>query len=242
MLIGSFSATCNVSVLIDAGAGRDTGLRDNGCLQQLANSRNPYGKDGVILSMDWIGRREQLLMLGVMILTGAWGYSIDRIVGGGLLGAIVYSLLGVVFVGVLLFGLTQGLPKTEVNRPVVAAGALLLFGLVASVQYELIPRLTERINLLLLGASSVGLGVVIGFVSADDATTGLVHGILTGGVTALLLVFIAVQQSFSMRPALTGIVLIVLILGPPILGVIVGIGGAIGGSCHSISLPKGAAE
>lgn len=151
------------------------------------------------------------------------------------MGAIVYALTGGLFVGVLLFGLKQGLPETEVKRLNVVVGATVLFGVFAVIQYEMLSGVSERMELLVLGSSCVGLGMIIGFVSGDDSMSGLVHGIETGGMTALLLVLIAIQQSFSMRPALPWIVLWVLILGPPILGFIVGVGGAIGGSLHSIA-------
>lgn len=190
--------------------------------------------------MDWLGRREKQLVLAVMVLTGAWGFWVDRIVGGGIVGAVVYSLLGALFVAVLLYGLTEGLPETQINRPVIAVGAILLFGIFAAVQYEILGGISEQAGLLIIGASSVGFGVVIGYISGDDTTSGLVQGMATGVAAAFLLVLIAIQQSLSMRPALTGIILIALIIGPPILGVIVGIGGAIGGSIHSFTPVKSA--
>lgn len=178
--------------------------------------------------MEWLTRREKQGLVVLVLFFSFWGYWIERV-----LGAVVAAVATVVVAGVLYFGLKRGLSQTDVNRWFVGVGAVLLFAWFAGLQYDILPLDGVTVERIAILASSLVVGVGVGYAGGSDALTGLVYAVLTGGVTGVLLVFIAVQAAFSVQPNLEMVVVWVILLGPPVFGFVVGIGGAVGGALQS---------
>ena len=140
------------------------------------------------------------------------------------------TVLGVLVLGGLRLGLTHILDGSDVTWWSVITAAVLLFGVFVITLYGPLQRYREATTLLILGGSSVGLGVFVGYVGGESSATGLAHGLLAGGISGLLVVLIATHQSFSMQPALTVIVLLSGVLAPLVFGFLCGLGGVIGGA------------
>lgn len=169
----------------------------------------------------------------VLLVSTALGYRISG--SRAAVTATGATVLGIIVVGVLRIGLSSVLHPTDVRWWGVVSGGLLLFGVSVFTYYYLILRYTGEMSLSILAISSVGIGVGVGYVNGEDTSTGLVHGVLAGGVGGLLFIIIATQQSFSMGPALNMIVLLSGVLAPLIFGVLCGLGGVVGGAVSAAS-------
>ncbi|WP_135824743.1 hypothetical protein [Halorussus ruber] len=142
---------------------------------------------------------------------------------GGAIGAIAFALgLGVVGGLLLAVGTTVGGPDDILVRPAVG-GAVAVAGwaiLGASVLEPGAPMWTYLVAAALVG---VALGT-----ACESAAGGLWHGTLAGGAGGVLTVYLAIYESFTMRPELGGIVLLGGVVAPLALGVAGGLGGAVG--------------
>jgi hypothetical protein len=156
------------------------------------------------------------------VAAGALGYATGG-ADGGAIGAIAFAL-GVGMVAGLLWvvGATVGRPARTRIRPVtagaIAVAGWTLFG--ASVLDSGPPMWTY------VAAASL-VGVPLG-TTAESPRSGLWHGLLACGSGGVLTVYLSIYESFTMRPELTGIVIIGGLLAPLALGVAGGLGSAVG--------------
>ena len=154
--------------------------------------------------------------------------------GRGAVTAAGAMVLGMLVLSGLRLGLTHILDGSGVTWWSVITTAVLLFGVFVITLYGPLQRYREVIILLILGGSSVGLGVFVGYVGGENPVTGLAHGLLAGGVGGLLVVLIATHQSFSMQPALNVIVLLSGVVAPLTVGILCGLGGVVGGEIRAL--------
>lgn len=161
-----------------------------------------------------------------LIVTGAIGY-----LAGGQKGTI--TLIAAVGLGVgtlaLLLGAVTSLSDSTTwpSRSIFIVSVGSLFSFLLAVTYG-IPPLPDGILIPLVIGGTVLIGVLTGYRSDNRVTTGILHGMMIGGSTGILVVFIAAQKSFGMRPALDFIVLISGVVAPLVFGVVCGISGGVG--------------
>jgi len=158
-----------------------------------------------------------------LLVAGGLGYATAGLDGGtiaalafGLGAAVVFALLSAIDAAV-------GKPDRTAFRPV-AVGACAFAGLFVLASSS---PLADRVPL----AGYLGAGALVGAgVGATTATptSGLWHGTYGGGVGGLFVVYVAIYESFTMRPALGGLVTIAGVLAPAALGILGGLGGAVG--------------
>lgn len=166
-----------------------------------------------------------VLMAGDLT-AGALGYATGGL-DGGAIGAIAFTLgLGVVVGLLLAVGTTVGGPDDILVRPAVG-GAVAVAGwaiLGASVLEPGAPTWTYLVAASLVGTS---LGT-----ACESPAGGLWHGTLAGGAGGVLTVYLAIYESFTVRPELWGIVVIGSVVAPLAFGVAGGLGGAVGVVTH----------
>ena len=153
---------------------------------------------------------------------GALGYATGG-ADGGAIGAIAFALgVGIVAGLLLAVSVTVGRPARTRIRPV-TAGAIAVAGwtvIGVSVLDSTPPMWTY------LAAASL-VGVPLG-TTAESARSGLRHGLLACGSGGVLTVYLSIYESFTMRPELTGIVILSGLLAPLALGIAGGLGSAVG--------------
>jgi uncharacterized membrane protein len=146
---------------------------------------------------------------------------------GGAIGAIAFALgVGIVAGLLLVVGVTVGRPAQTRIRPV-TAGAIAVAGwtvIGVSVLDSGPPGWTYVAAASLVGVS---LGT-----TAESPQSGLWHGLLTCGSGGVLTVYLSIYESFTMRPELTGIVILGSFLVPLALGIAGGLGSAVGVLTH----------
>lgn len=146
---------------------------------------------------------------------------------GGAIGAIAFALgLGVVGGLLFLVGTAVGKPAETRVRPAVA-GTLAVAGwaiLGAAVLEPGAPLWTYV-------AAAALVGVAVG-TACESSASGLWHGTLAGGAAGVLTVYLAIYESFTMRPELGGIVVIGGVVAPLVFGIAGGLGGAVGTVTH----------
>ncbi len=143
---------------------------------------------------------------------------------GGAIAALSFGLGGAVVLALLsAIDAVVGKPDRTAFRPVAAVACAFagLFVLASS------PPLAGRVPLAgYLGIGAL-VGAVVGATTASPAS-GLWHGTYGGGVGGLLVLYVAIYESFTIRPALGGVVAIAGAVAPAVLGLLGGLGGAVG--------------
>jgi hypothetical protein len=143
---------------------------------------------------------------------------------GGAIAALAFGLAAAVVFGLLwTVDAAVGRPDRTAFRSVaVAACSFALLFVLASAS-----PLAGRVPL----AGYLGAGALVGAgvgATAGSPASGLWHGTYGGGVGGLLVVYVAIYESFTMRPALGGVVAIAGVLAPAALCLLGGLGGAVG--------------
>lgn len=168
--------------------------------------------------------RTKVLLAGLLaLLAGATlGYATGS-ADGGITAAVAVALgLGV------LAGLARAVSAT-VGRPTRTRTAATLAGGLGIAGWTVVSTLVLQPGLPLwvyVGVVSL-VGVLLG-VACESPVSGLWHGTLAGGVGGVLTVYLAIYESFTMRPEMGGIVLIAGVLAPLAFALAGGLGGAVG--------------
>jgi len=158
-----------------------------------------------------------------LLAAGGLGYATAGL-DGGAIAALAFGLGAAVVFGLLwAVDAAVGKPGRTSFGPVAVAACTFagLFVLASS------SPLAGRVPLAgYLGAGAL-VGAGVGATAASPAS-GLWHGTYGGGVGGLLVVYVAIYESFTIRPALGGVVAIAGVLAPAALGLLGGLGGAVG--------------
>lgn len=155
----------------------------------------------------------------------ALGYAFHGVEGAAIAGVAFALAVGVVPALLLVANALGGKPLDP--SPWDALPAVLpLLALLAVSNY--VPRVERVLSLELVAGTLLAVGLALGVVRGRFRR-GLWQGIVAGGATGVAFVFVSIHRSFTMRPALGGVVLASGIVAPLIGGVLVGAGGALGG-------------
>lgn len=157
------------------------------------------------------------------LAAGALGYATGG-ADGGAIAAIAFALaLGVVGGLLLAVGLSTGTPaRTSARLATGGAVAVIGWAVLSTSVLEPSPPLW-----VLYGVVS-SVGVLLG-VACESPVDGLWHGTLACGAGGVLTVYPSVHSSFTMRPELGGMVVILAVVVPLSFGVAGGLGGGLGG-------------
>jgi hypothetical protein len=164
-------------------------------------------------------------MLSVLV-AGALGYATGG-PDGGAVAAIALALgvgavAGVAWTADALVG---RLSRTRVTP--ILAGGLAVVGWVVVPTAVIGSDASASIPLWATVGGVWLVGVFVG-VTCDSPLDGLWYGLLAGGTGGVLFVYVAIYESFTMRPELEGIVLIAGVFAPLALALVGGFGGAVG--------------
>lgn len=177
--------------------------------------RTPALRSGTLATLAWV--------LAVLA-AGALGYATGGADGGAVAAvALALGLGGVTGLAWVADALV-GRPDRTREVPILAGGFVV-------VGWVLVPAAVADASATVPLWATVGgvalVGVFVG-VTCDTPRDGLWHGLLAGGSGGVLFVYVAVYESFAMRPELDGIVLIAGVFAPLAFALAGGLGGAVG--------------
>lgn len=145
---------------------------------------------------------------------------------GGVIAALAFGVGAAVVLALLAAAdAAVGKPESTAFRPV-AVGAC---AFAAAFVLASSPPLAGSVSLRGYLAVALLVGGGVG-ASAASPASGLWHGTYAGGVGGLLVLYVAVYESFTIRPELGGVVAIAGVVAPAALGLLGGVGGAVGGA------------
>lgn len=180
--------------------------------------------------------RTRVPLAGSVTVLGAaaLGYVTAGSDGGVVAGVAVALGIGVIAGLAWTVGALVGRPDRTRPLPILAGGLVIAGWAAVPVSVlELSVPVWAYVGVISL------VGILLG-VRGDSPVGGLWHGTIAGGTGGVLMVYVAVYESFTTHPEMDGIVLIAGVFAPLAFAVVGGLGGVIGGVASlARSVPDG---